>query len=120
MKNERVLVLSRNFWDNYKLFLKGELTRKELGKYIENLDDIIFYKKNCNHHFYDWDCLRKVYENSLDTIADTILSTLREAPPSRQKGILKDFLRIPFEMAFGNVLKKKWSLRFFRKIYHSE
>ena len=93
MKNENVLELSRKFWDNYKLFLKGELTREDLVNYIENLDDMVFYKKNCDHHFCDGACLMKVLENSLDTMADLMLSRLQKTPPSRQKEIIKDILK---------------------------
>jgi hypothetical protein len=107
MKNKDVLKLSRNFWDNYKLFLKEELTREDLVKYIENLDDLVFYRENCDHHFCDWACLDKVLEKSLDTVVDWTLTKLREAPPSRQKKILKKLLKVPFEVTRKNALALK-------------
>jgi hypothetical protein len=75
-------------------------------KYIENLDDLVFYRGNCDHHFCDWACLDKVLEKSLDTIVDNTLSILREASPSMQKKILKRIFRIYFEVMRRNILKK--------------
>jgi len=109
---KNVLKLSRIFWDNYKLFLKEELTRKELVEYIRNPDDLVFYRENCDRNFCDWTCLDKVLERSLDTIVDLTLTKLRKAPPSRQKKILKKLLKVPFEVTRKNALalKKKRSL----------
>ena len=97
MKNENVLELSRRFWDNYKLFLKRELTRKELEKCFERPADVVFYQMYCNHQFNVRPILEELSEKSIIHTFRTLLSILREFTPSTRKKILKRMVNLCFD-----------------------
>lgn len=99
MKNEIVLNLSRKFWDNYKLFLKEELTRKELEKFIKNLDDAVFFRKYCNHRFNTLPFLEEQAEKFLMQDLREMLHLLRGFPSSTRKRILKKMMNLCFDAA---------------------
>ena len=97
MENENVLILSRKFWNNYKLFLKEELTRKELEKCFEEPDDLTFYKKHCNHRFNTLPILEKMAVKSIIDTFRTLLSVLDMFTPSTRKKILKKIVSLCFD-----------------------
>ena len=97
MEKELVLKLSRNFWDGYKLFLRGRLTRKELEKYFEEPGDVIFYRQNCNRRFNIRPLLEEMAEKSIIHTFRAFLSILQDFTPSTQKRILKRIVNLCFD-----------------------
>lgn len=83
---EYVLNLSRKFWDNYKLFLKEELTLRELEKSITNLSEAVFYQENCNHRFNLAIYAEKhINQNMKQFLGDLFLALKNLSPDSRKK-----------------------------------
>jgi len=85
MKAKETLELSQNFWGNYKLFLQEKLTRNDLKKCIMNLDDAIFYQKECNHRFNIENYFPRITDRNLDILVGDLFSELENLPVNEEK-----------------------------------
>lgn len=92
---EKVLELSPSFWDAYKIFLQGKITRVELKRHVMNLDDASFYKQECNHRFNIETYLPTVMKRNLETLVDKVLSEVEKSSDKQErKAILRKMLMI--------------------------
>ena len=92
---ENYLELSRDFWDNYKLFLKEELSLTELKRFLVTVDDVIFYHEECDTKCDVVAILKVVMKKSLDTFINEFLLKLAVISNlKRRKGIARKILII--------------------------
>lgn len=76
MEEGNYLELSRNFWDNYKSFLKGNIDLAELKKSLVTADDVMFYHDECDPKSDVATILKSVAKRNLDILIDGFFSSL--------------------------------------------
>ena len=93
-KKGKFVQLSRPFCSSYKLFLKGEISRTELQKSSETVNDILFFKEECNKNFDVALGLKQLEFKKIDALIDTILSVMNGCCKDIKKSICRKSLWI--------------------------
>ena len=107
MEENNYLELSRDFWDNYKLFLKQEINLAELKTHLVTADDVKFYHDECDSKCDVATILKSVAKRNLDILIDGFFSVLEATSDTREKKAVARKILMIFISNYSSLTREK-------------